>query len=246
MTRELEGKTALVTGGSRGIGLAISRELALGGAKVAVVARNRTGAIEAASTLEGDGHKGFGCDVSDAEAVLELTNTVVDELGVVQILVNNAGIAKDNVFIRMTNDEWNEVIDVNLGGAFNMTRALARKMMKARDGCILNVSSVVGLTGNAGQANYSASKSGLIGFTKSLAKELASRNIRCNAITPGFIESDMTAGLPESITSDLSSKIPLGYFGKPDDVAGLARFLTGPYARYITGQVISVDGGMAM
>ena len=127
-----------------------------------------------------------------------------------------------------------------------MTRVLARKMMKTKDGVILNVSSVVGLTGNAGQANYSASKAGLIGFTKSLAKELASRNIRCNAITPGFIQSDMTDGLPESVTNDLSSRIPLGYFGRTDDVAGLARFLAGPYARYITGQVISVDGGMAM
>ena len=175
-----------------------------------------------------------------------LTKTVTEHLGVVQILVNNAGIARDNIFIRMTKEQWDEVLDINLTGVFNVTKAFARKMLKTKDASILNISSVVGLTGNAGQANYSASKAGLIGLTKSLAKELASRNVRCNAITPGFIESDMTDVLPESVTNDLSSKIPLGYFGAPSDVAGLARFLSGPYARYITGQVISVDGGLAM
>ena len=246
MKKELAGKVALVTGGSRGIGLAIAEDLAVGGATVAIVARNPEGAVKAAAGLEGVGHQGFSCDVGDRNSVDELADKVFEQLGVVQILVNNAGIAKDNIFIRMTEDQWDDVLNVNLKGAFNMTRVLARKMMKTKDGVILNVSSVVGLTGNAGQANYSASKAGLIGFTKSLAKELASRNIRCNAITPGFIQSDMTDGLPESVTNDLSSRIPLGYFGRTDDVAGLARFLAGPYARYITGQVISVDGGMAM
>lgn len=246
MENELTGKVALVTGGSRGIGLSIAEELAAGGATVAIVARNPEGAVKAATSLKGSGHQGFSCDVGDRDSVDELADKVFEQLGVVQILVNNAGIAKDNIFIRMTEDQWDDVLNVNLKGAFNMTRVLARKMMKTKDGVILNVSSVVGLTGNAGQANYSASKAGLIGFTKSLAKELASRNIRCNAITPGFIQSDMTDGLPESVTNDLSSRIPLGYFGRTDDVAGLARFLAGPYARYITGQVISVDGGMAM
>jgi|TARA_B100001750_G_C15433497_1_gene559580 3-oxoacyl-[acyl-carrier protein] reductase len=246
MTNELQDKVALVTGGSRGIGLAIAKELALAGARVAVVARHQEGAVEAATQLHGTGHEGFGCDVSSKSDVDGLTKTVTEHLGVVQILVNNAGIARDNIFIRMTKEQWDEVLDINLTGVFNVTKAFARKMLKTKDASILNISSVVGLTGNAGQANYSASKAGLIGLTKSLAKELASRNVRCNAITPGFIESDMTDVLPESVTNDLSSKIPLGYFGAPSDVAGLARFLSGPYARYITGQVISVDGGLAM
>ena len=246
MTNELQDKVALVTGGSRGIGLAIAKELAHAGARVAVVARHQEGAVEAATQLHGPGHEGFGCDVSSKSDVDGLTKTVTEHLGVVQILVNNAGIARDNIFIRMTKEQWDEVLDINLTGVFNVTKAFARKMLKTKDASILNISSVVGLTGNAGQANYSASKAGLIGLTKSLAKELASRNVRCNAITPGFIESDMTDVLPESVTNDLSSKIPLGYFGAPSDVAGLARFLSGPYARYITGQVISVDGGLAM
>ena len=246
MTNELQDKVALVTGGSRGIGLAIAKELALAGARVAVVARHQEGAVEAATQLHVTGHEGFGCDVSSKSDVDGLTKTFTEHLGVVQILVNNAGIARDNIFIRMTKEQWDEVLDINLTGVFNVTKAFARKMLKTKDASILNISSVVGLTGNAGQANYSASKAGLIGLTKSLAKELASRNVRCNAITPGFIESDMTDVLPESVTNDLSSKIPLGYFGAPSDVAGLARFLSGPYARYITGQVISVDGGLAM
>ena len=246
MTNELQDKVALVTGGSRGIGLAIAKELALAGARVAVVAKHQEGAVKAATQLQGTGHEGFGCDVSSKSDVDGLTKTVTEHLGVVQILVNNAGIARDNIFIRMTKEQWDEVLDINLTGVFNVTKAFARKMLKTKDASILNISSVVGLTGNAGQANYSASKAGLIGLTKSLAKELASRNVRCNAITPGFIESDMTDVLPESVTNDLSSKIPLGYFGAPSDVAGLARFLSGPYARYITGQVISVDGGLAM
>ncbi len=244
--KELDGQVALVTGGSRGIGLAIAEELGRAGAKVAVVARNEEGAITAAAALEGDGHKGYGCDVSDSNDANEAVERVEEDLGPIEILVNNAGIARDNIFIRMTEDEWDDVLAVNLKGAYNMTRALARGMMKRRRGVVLNISSVVGVVGNAGQANYAASKAGLIGFTKSLAKELAPRGIRCNVIAPGFITTDMTAELPESAVEELHSRIPLGRFGDPGDVGGLARFLAGPGARYITGQVVAVDGGMAI
>ena len=244
--KELEGQVSLVTGGSRGIGLAIAQELGRAGAKVAVVARNGEGAGSAAASLEGDGHKGYGCDVSEATGTRAVVAKVEEELGPIDILVNNAGITRDNIFIRMKEEEWDEVLAVNLKGAFNMTRALARGMMKRRSGVILNITSVVGVVGNAGQANYAASKAGLIGFTKSIAKELAARGIRCNAIAPGFITTDMTAGLPESAVEELQSRIPLGRFGDPGDVGGVARFLAGPAARYITGQVVAVDGGMAI
>jgi len=245
-TNELDDKVALVTGGSRGIGLAVAHELARAGATVAVVSRNADGASAAARDLAGEGHRGYGCDVGVTEVASASVSQVVDELGPVDILVNNAGITRDNIFIRMKEGEWDEVLTVNLKGAFNMTKAVARSMMKRRTGVILNVTSVVGLVGNAGQANYAASKAGLIGFTKSIAKELASRGVRCNAIAPGFISTDMTATLPEEAVEALQEQIPLGYFGDPGDVAGLARFLAGPAGRYITGQVIAVDGGMAM
>ena len=213
---------------------------------MAVVSRNADGASAAARDLAGEGHRGYGCDVGVTEVASASVSQVVDELGPVDILVNNAGITRDNIFIRMKEGEWDEVLTVNLKGAFNMTKAVARSMMKRRSGVILNVTSVVGLVGNAGQANYAASKAGLIGFTKSIAKELASRGVRCNAIAPGFISTDMTATLPEEAVEALQEQIPLGYFGDPGDVAGLARFLAGPAGRYITGQVIAVDGGMAM
>jgi 3-oxoacyl-[acyl-carrier protein] reductase len=244
--KELEGQVALVTGGSRGIGLAIAHELGRAGATVAVVARNVEGAASAAASLEGGGHKGYACDVSQATAANAVVASVEGDLGPVDILVNNAGITRDNIFIRMKEEEWDDVLAVNLKGAFNMTRALARGMMKRRTGVVLNISSVVGIVGTAGQANYAASKAGLIGFTKSLAKELAPRGIRCNVIAPGFITTDMTVELPESAVDELHSRIPLGRFGAPEDVGGLARFLAGPGARYITGQVVAVDGGMAI
>ncbi len=243
---ELNGQVALVTGGSRGIGLAISSELARAGCAVAVIGRDEEAAKAAAAGLEGEGHRAYGCDVRDGESVAATVGRITEDLGPVDILVNNAGITRDNLVIRMSEDEWDDVFAVNLKGAFIMTKALARGMMKRRGGVILNVTSVVGLTGNAGQANYAASKAGLIGFTKSVAKELASRGVRCNAIAPGFIITDMTAELPEATVEELHSMIPLGHLGEPSDVAGLARFLAGPAARYITGQVISVDGGMAM
>lgn len=244
--RELEGKVALVTGGSRGIGRAIAQALAEGGARVAVVGRNGERAESAASELPGEGHAGFACDVADATQVSATFAAVQETIGPVDILVNNAGITRDNLLLRMTGEEFDEVIGANLKGAFNFTKAVARGMMKRRDGAILNISSVVGLTGNAGQANYAASKAGLHGMTKSVAKELASRGVRCNAIAPGFITTDMTDELSEEQIEGLRAQIPLGALGAPADVAGAARFLVGPGARYITGQVLAVDGGMVM
>jgi 3-oxoacyl-[acyl-carrier protein] reductase len=244
--RELDGKVALVTGGSRGIGLAISRSLADAGARVAVLARNGEAAAAAAAALPGDGHAGFACDVGDAQDVGETLKKIEASVGSVEILVNNAGITRDNILMRMKDEEFDEVIATNLKGTFNFTRAVTRGMMKRREGVIINVSSVVGLMGNAGQANYAASKAGLIGLTKSVAKELASRGIRCNAIAPGFIRTDMTDALSESQVESLRQAIPLGALGESEDVAGVVRFLAGPGARYITGQVLAVDGGMAM
>ena len=243
---ELDQKVAVVTGGSRGIGLAISRALAEAGARVAVVARNGDRAREVAAALPGEGHQGYACDVADPAAVNEVTSAVESDLGPVEILVNNAGITRDNILLRMKDEEFDEVIAANLKGAFNFTRAVARGMMKRRSGSILNITSVVGLTGNAGQANYAASKAGMVGLTKSVAKELASRGVRCNAIAPGFIRTDMTAELNDTQVENLKVLIPLGELGEAEDVAGVARFLAGPGARYITGQVIAVDGGMVM
>jgi 3-oxoacyl-[acyl-carrier protein] reductase len=244
--RELEGKVALVTGGSRGIGLAISEALAQAGARVAVVARDAERARRAARELSGDGHGGFSCDVADADAARAVAGQVEEALGPIDILVNNAGVTRDNLLVRMKEEEWDEVIAVNLKGAFNMTRAIVRGMMRRREGAIVNITSVVGLMGNAGQANYAASKAGLIGFTKSVARELASRDVRCNAVAPGYIRTDMTAELGEEQTEALRGAIPLGRLGEPDDISGVVRFLVGPGARYITGQVLAVDGGMVM
>ena len=243
---ELDHGIAVVTGGSRGIGLAVANELARAGAKVALLARDGERAREASESLPGSGHLGSGCDVASAEQVEQAIRLVQKELGGPTILVNNAGITRDNILLRMKVEAWDEVINVNLKGAFNMAKAVARGMLKRRDGVILNVSSVVGLTGNAGQLNYAASKAGILGLTKSLARELASRGVRCNAIAPGFIETAMTAALSESQTVALKERIPLGRLGVPEDVAGVARFLAGPAARYITGQVVVVDGGMTM
>ena len=241
---ELEGSVAIVTGGSRGIGRAIATELAKGGARVAVIDVER--AMDTADGLPGSGHLGLECDVADSSQVKDAVARAEEEVGGTTTLVNNAGITRDNILLRLKDEDWDAVIDVNLKGTFNMTRAVARGMMKRRDGVILNVSSVVGLRGNAGQTNYAASKAGILGFTKSVARELASRGIRCNAIAPGFIETDMTAALDESQSEALTAGIPLGRLGLPQDVAGIVRFLAGPAASYITGQVISVDGGMSM
>ena len=235
-----------MTGGSRGIGRAIAEALAAGGARVVVAARNATGAEAAAGELPGDGHLGAGCDVSVADDVAALVRRVESEVGPVSILVNNAGITRDNLLLRMKEEDWDAVMAVNLKGAYLTVKAVAKGMMKRRDGVIINVTSVVGLMGNPGQANYAASKAGLVGFTKSVAKELASRGVRCNAVAPGYIRTDMTADLGEAQTEALQANIPLQRLGEPDDIAGVVRFLAGPSARYITGQVLAVDGGMVM
>lgn len=243
---ELDGQIAIVTGASRGIGFAIAEELAAAGSRVAVVARDAGRAGEAAEALGGAGGQGFACDVSEPAACRDLVERVEGELGPVSILVNNAGVTRDNVLVRLRDEEWDEVLQTNLRGAFAMTRAVARGMMKRRQGRIVNIASVVGLTGNRGQANYAASKAGLIGLTKSVAQELASRQVLANAVAPGFIETDMTAALSEEARAALFERIPLGRFGTPRDVAGAVRFLVGPAAAYITGQVVVVDGGMVM
>lgn len=243
---ELQGQVALVTGGSRGIGLAVASELASAGARVAVVARDEARAQAAADGLPGEGHRGYGADVADPEAVNALVKRVEEELGSLDVLVNNAGITRDNVLMRIRDDDWDAVLDTNLRGVFNTIRAASRGMMKRRAGRVINITSVVGITGNKGQANYAASKAGVIGLTKSVAKELASRGVLVNAVAPGYIETDMTSDLPEAARDALMSQIALGRLGKPDDIAPVVRFLAGPGAAYITGQTLVVDGGMVM
>lgn len=246
MAESLNGQVALVTGGSRGIGRSICEQFAAAGARVAVVARDGARAAAAASELPGTGHQGYACDVADPAAVDALVRQVEQELGALDILVNNAGVTADNLLVRIDDAAWDRVLDTNLKGAFNLIRAAARGMMRRRKGRIINITSIVGLTGNKGQANYSASKAGLIGLTKAVAKELASRSILCNAVAPGFIETEMTAALGEDARNALMQQIALGRLGTGDDVAAVVRFLAGPDASYITGQVIVVDGGMVI
>jgi 3-oxoacyl-[acyl-carrier protein] reductase len=243
---ELSGNVAVVTGGSRGIGRSIAEQLAAAGARVAVVARDGGRASATATGLAGDGHVGYPCDVADAAAVDALVKQVEAELGSLDILVNNAGVTGDNLLMRLSDEDWDRVLATNLKGSFNTMRAASRGMMRRRHGRIINITSVVGITGNKGQANYAASKAGLIGLTKSVAKELASRNILCNAVAPGYIDTEMTAELSDAVKDALLGQIPLGRLGSGDDIASVVRFLAGPGAAYITGQVIVVDGGMVV
>lgn len=243
------GKTAIVTGGSRGLGRAICLELAKGGANVVFCyAGNEAAAQETLTACEVLGAKAAAvcCDVTDAEADLTLVKTTVNLFGRVDILVNNAGITRDGLLLTMKEADFDAVIAANLKGAFLCMKAVARQMVKQRYGRIVNLSSVVGLRGNAGQVNYAASKAGVIGMTKSLAKELAGRNITVNAVAPGFMETDMTAALPESARRAALDTIPMGRMGTPEDVARAVAFLAGEEAAYITGQVLAVDGGMSM
>lgn len=245
----LAGKVALVTGASRGIGKAIACKLAREGAKVII---NYNGSKEKAeavkSEIEAAGGQAevYQCDVSDYTACETLIQTVIKEEGSLDILVNNAGITKDGLLMKMSEEDFDKVLDTNLKGAFNTIRFASRQMLKQKSGRIINMSSVVGVIGNAGQANYAASKAGVIGLTKAAARELASRGITVNAIAPGFIETDMTDVLSDKVKEASEAQIPLGHFGKPEDVAAAAAFLASEEARYITGQVLHVDGGMCM
>ena len=245
----LDGKVALVTGGSRGIGRAIALRLAAEGADLAICARNVAAAGEVAAAIEALGRRCLvrQADVADAEQAAELVAATIAELGRLDVLVNNAGVTRDNLLMRMKEEDWDEVLAINLKGAFNCVRAAVRPMLKARGGRIVNITSVVGLLGNAGQANYAASKAGLIGLTKSLARELASRGITANAVAPGLVpETGMTAGLTQQQQEQMIATVPLGRAGTPEDVAHAVAFLASDQAAYITGQVLSVDGGMAM
>lgn len=242
---DLSGKTAFVTGSTRGIGLAIAKSLQAAGARVAVVGRDLDRARSVALSL-GEGATGVACDVAQSAEVNAAVAAAEKALGPIDILVNNAGLARDNILLRLSGDDWDTVLDTNLKGAFHTIQATIKGMMKRRAGRIINISSIVGLTGNRGQANYAASKAGLIGLTKSVAKEYASRNILANCIAPGFIETEMTDALPAEARATLLEQIALGRLGRPDDVAGTVLFLASDLAGYITGQVLVVDGGMVI
>ena len=245
---KLTGQVAIVTGGARGIGREIGLALAKEGADIALFDVNPQTLDQTAAELRGMGRRaeGFAVDVTDGKQVDEGVAKVLDKLGRIDILINNAGITKDGLLIRMDDAQWDRVLDINLKGTFLCTRAVAKHMLKQRRGRIVSIASIVGLIGNPGQANYAASKAGIIGMTKSVAKELASRGITCNAIAPGFIKTEMTDALPEQAKQRLQEAIPMGTLGEPWDVAQAALFLVSDAARYITGQVLVVDGGLAM
>ena len=245
---KLKDKVAIVTGGARGIGKAICQQLAAHGARLAVsdILYEAAEATAAEFRQTGCDAKAFKTDVADGADTQQLVKNVLAEFGQVDILVNNAGITRDNLMVRLKENDWDAVIAVNLTGTFNCMKAVARPMMKARSGKIINIASVVGLMGNAGQANYSASKGGVIALTKTAAKEFASRNINVNAVAPGYIVTDMTEHLPEEAREAFLKLIPFGRGGSPEDVARVVAFLAGPDADYITGQTINVDGGMVM
>jgi 3-oxoacyl-[acyl-carrier protein] reductase len=244
-----EGQVALVTGAGRGIGRAIALRFASEGARVACVSRTAANANKVADEINGarsDAAKAYAVDVADHAAVQKVGADILADFGRADILVNNAGVTRDALAMRMSVEDWDAVINTNLRGAFSFTHALVRAMTKQRTGRIINISSVIGLMGNAGQTNYSASKAGLIGFTKSLARELASRTITVNAVAPGFVITDMTAGLSDQVKDTIHSKIPLGRTGTPEEIAAAVAFFASPEAAYITGQVLCVDGGIVM
>ena len=245
----LEGKIALITGASRGIGKSIAQRFVQEGATVAFTYRSsdeKARALEEELTASGGTAHGFKSDAGSLEQSEELVKEVVEAFGTVDILINNAGITRDTLLMRMSEEQWDDIMQVNLKSCFNLTKAVLRTMLKARAGSIINMSSVVGIQGNAGQANYAASKAGILGFTKSVALELGSRNIRCNAIAPGFIETEMTDALDEATVQGWRDAIPLKRGGKPEDVADACVFLASDMSTYITGQTLSVDGGMRM
>jgi 3-oxoacyl-[acyl-carrier protein] reductase len=244
-----ENQVAVVTGAGRGIGHAIAVRLAKEGARIASVSRSEENARRTAEEINNNhpgAAKAYAVDVADHAAVQQISARILKEFGRVDILINNAGVTRDGLSMRMSIEDWETVIDTNLKGAFSFTQALMRSMIKQRSGRIINISSIAGLTGNAGQANYAASKAGLIGLTKTLARELASRGITVNAVAPGFIVTDMTEVLSDQIKEAILPRIPLGKFGEGEDIAAAVAFLAAPEAKYITGQVLTVDGGMVM
>ncbi len=246
---QFKDKIVVVTGAGRGIGQEIARAFAAQGAKVALISRSESSCGAAADDINQTypgSSTAYAVDVSDHAAVQELAKKIGDELGPVNILVNNAGVTRDGLLMRMKEEDWDTVLDTNLKGAFNTVKAFMRPLMKGDNSRIINIASVIGLIGNAGQANYSASKAGLIGFTKAIARELAGRAVTCNAIAPGFITTDMTGELPENVKEAIIAKVPLASFGNTEDIASTVVFLASPAARYITGQVLAVDGGMTM
>ncbi len=244
--QSLQGEIALVTGASRGIGAAIADELAAQGATVIGTATSQAGAEAIAARLAGLGGHGRVIDVADAAATVALIDAIGKEIGPISILVNNAGITRDNLLLRMKDEDWQAVIDTNLSSVYRTSKAVMRSMMKARRGRIVNIASVIGVTGNAGQANYAAAKAGIIAFSKSLAKEIGSRGVTVNVVAPGFIDTDMTRGLPEDSRTAMLEQIALGRFGEPADIARAVAFLAGPSAAYITGETLHVNGGMYM
>jgi 3-oxoacyl-[acyl-carrier protein] reductase len=246
---KLTDKIAVVTGAGRGIGRAMAERFVQEGARVAVVSRtaaNSQAVADALNAIRPDSAKGYAVDVADSAAVAEMGKAVLEAFGKVDILVNNAGVTRDNLLLRMSDEEWDTVLNTNLKGAFHLVKAFQRSMLKQKGARIINVASVIGLMGNAGQANYAASKAGLIGFTKSLAREFAGRGVTVNAIAPGFISTDMTSVLDDKVREAILAKVPLGSFGEAADIANAAAFLASDEARYITGQVLTVDGGMVM
>jgi 3-oxoacyl-[acyl-carrier protein] reductase len=247
MSKELEGEVALVTGASRGIGKAIATRLAGMGATVIGTATSDAGADSITAYLSASGTgKGMCLNVTNQESIDSVIKSITSEYGAVSILINNAGITKDNLLMMMKQDQWDDIIETNLTSIYRLSKAVLRSMMKARKGRIINIASVVGLTGNPGQTNYSATKAGMLGFTKSLAREIGSRNITVNCVAPGFIDTDMTRELPQEQRDALIAQIPLNRLGDPDDIAAAVAFLAGPTAAYITGETINVNGGMYM